>query len=48
MKNLLRNKANYDIVEGFLCALLEDNDLQVLEVLESESNQDNENDKANF
>ena len=47
MKNLLRNKANYDIVEGFLCALLEDNDLQVLEVLESEGNQDDENDKFN-
>jgi predicted transposase/invertase (TIGR01784 family) len=47
MKNLLRNKANYDIVEGFLCALLEDNDLQVLEVLESEGNKENEDDKFN-
>ena len=37
MKNLLRNKANYDIVEGFLCALLENNDLEVIEILESES-----------
>ena len=47
MKNLLRNKANYDIVEGFLCALLENNDLEVIEILESESNQENENDKFN-
>ena len=47
MKNLLRNKANYDIVEGFLCALLEDNDIQVIEILESEGNKKYENDKFN-
>ena len=47
MKYLLRNKANYNIVEGFLCALLNDNSIQVLEILESESNSDNENDKFN-
>lgn len=47
MKNLLRNKANYDIVEGFLCALLEDNSLQVIEILESESNKEDEADKFN-
>ncbi len=47
MKYLLRNKANYDIVEGFLCALLEDNDLKVLEILESDSNKDDESDKFN-
>ncbi len=47
MKHLLRNKANYYIVEGFLCALLNDNDLQVLEVLESEGNKEDENDKFN-
>ena len=47
MKHILRNKANYDIVEGFLCALLEDNDLKVIEILESDSNQDNEADKFN-
>jgi predicted transposase/invertase (TIGR01784 family) len=47
MKNLLRNKANYDIVEGFLSALLEDNELKVIEILESESNKDSMDDKFN-
>ncbi len=47
MKYMLRNKANYDIVEGFLCALLEDNDLKVLEILESESNKEDKDDKFN-
>lgn len=47
MKHLLRNKANFDIVEGFLCALLNDNDIKVIEILESESNQDSDNDKFN-
>ena len=47
MKHLLRNKANYDIVEGFLCALLEDNSLKVIEILESEGNSEDENDKFN-
>jgi len=47
MKHLLRNKANFDIVEGFLCALLEDNDIKVIEILESESNQENKDDKFN-
>jgi hypothetical protein len=47
MKHLLRNKANYDIVEGFLCALLEDNNLKVIEILESESNKEDEDDKFN-
>jgi predicted transposase/invertase (TIGR01784 family) len=47
MKNLLHNKANYDIVEGFLSALLEDNELKVIEVLESESNKEFMEDKFN-
>ncbi len=47
MKHLLRNKSNYDIVEGFLCALLNDNDLTVLNISESESNQEDNNDKFN-
>ena len=47
MKHLLRNKANYDIVEGFLSALLEDNELRVLEILESESNKETTDDKFN-
>lgn len=28
MKTLLRDKANFDILEGFLCALLEDDILR--------------------
>lgn len=47
MKNLLRSKANYDIVEGFLCALLNDDEIKVLNLLESESNQEDETDKFN-
>ena len=47
MKYLLRNKANYDIVEGFLCALLEDNNITVLNISESEGNQENSDDKFN-
>ena len=47
IKHLLRNKANYDIIEGFLCALLNDNNLEVLELIESEGNQNSENDKFN-
>jgi hypothetical protein len=47
MKNILRNKANYDIVEGFLCALLNDDEIKVIDLLESESNQEDESDKFN-
>ncbi len=38
IKNILRDKANFDILEGFLTALLGE-DISVLEILESESNQ---------
>jgi len=37
MKKLLRSKANFDILEGFLSELLKEN-LTILEILESESN----------
>ncbi len=47
MKHLLRDKANYDIVEGFLSALFEDNEIKVIDILESETNQKVENDKFN-
>ena len=47
MKHLLRNKANFYIIEGFLCALLKDNNIKVIEILESESNQNSKNDKFN-
>jgi len=46
LKRLLRSKANYEVLEGFLSELLKD-DLTILEVLESESNRDHALDKAN-
>ncbi|MDI9357210.1 MAG: Rpn family recombination-promoting nuclease/putative transposase [Chitinophagaceae bacterium] len=45
MKTLLRDKANFDILEGFLSALLEDDEIKILSLLESEMNQVDENDK---
>ncbi|NLL37175.1 MAG: hypothetical protein GX256_06600, partial [Fretibacterium sp.] len=39
MKSILRNKANFDILEGFLTSLLEE-DIKVESILESESNKD--------
>lgn len=46
MKKLLRSKANFEILEGFLSELLKQ-DIQVLEILESESNKENNRDKFN-
>ena len=46
MKKLLRSKANFEILEGFLSELIKD-DIQILEVLESESNQEDAQDKSN-
>ena len=46
VKKLLRSKANYDVLEGFLSELLFD-DIKILEVLESESNKEDDNDKFN-
>lgn len=46
LKRLLRSKANFEILEGFLSELLND-DIHILEVLESESNKDGANDKFN-
>ena len=46
VKRLLRSKANFEVLEGFLSELLFD-DIKILEVLESESNKDNEADKYN-
>ncbi len=45
-KKLLRDKANFDILEGFLSELLKQ-DIKIEGLLESESNQDDENDKFN-
>ncbi len=46
IKRLLRNKANFDILEGFLSELLMF-DVTIQEILESESNQEAESDKFN-
>lgn len=46
MKYLLRDKANFDILEGFLTALLQE-DITILELLESESNASSTNTKFN-
>jgi len=45
MKTLLRDKSNFDILEGFLSALLEDDGIKIINILESETNQKDENDK---
>jgi predicted transposase/invertase (TIGR01784 family) len=46
IKKLLRSKANFGILEGFLSELL-NTDITILQVLESESNQEYEKDKYN-
>ena len=44
MKRLLRSKANFEILEGFLSELLNE-DIVILEILESESNKESNSDK---
>ena len=46
IKYILRDKKNFDILEGFLSTLL-DKDIKILEILESESNQEEETIKFN-
>jgi predicted transposase/invertase (TIGR01784 family) len=46
MKKMLRHKANFDILEGFLSELLGD-EVKIKQVLESESNKETEDDKFN-
>ena len=46
VKKLLRNKANFVVLEGFLSELLFD-DIKIQKILESERNQETENDKYN-
>ena len=46
MKKILRQKANFGILEGFLSELLKF-DVKIEEILESEANQETENDKFN-
>ncbi|RHJ86447.1 Rpn family recombination-promoting nuclease/putative transposase [Parabacteroides sp. AM08-6] len=45
-KRLLRNKANFGVLEGFLMVLIGE-EIRIIEILESESNQANETDKFN-
>jgi predicted transposase/invertase (TIGR01784 family) len=49
IKNLLRNKADFEILEGFLCELLKDDIkiLKVLDILESEGGKKDQLDKFN-
>lgn len=46
IKNILRDKANFVILEGFISELLKQT-IKILEILESESNQENQQDKFN-
>ena len=46
IKKLLRNKANFDILEGFLSELLGEN-IKIRQILDSESNKETEDDKHN-
>ena len=46
IKNLLRNKANFDILEGFLSELLQTK-VTIETLLESESNRHDKNDRSN-
>jgi len=46
IKRLLRQKANFNILEGFLSELLKD-DISILEIIDTESNQETETDKYN-
>src|SRR3990167_8979274 len=46
LKRLLRNKANYKVLEGFMSELLNE-DIIIINIIESESNQETEDDKFN-
>lgn len=46
IKKILRSKANFGILEGFLSELLF-TDIKIIEILESESDQENKNNKYN-
>ena len=46
MKRLLRNKANYGVLEGFLSTLF-DQKVRINRILESESNRESEYEKSN-
>ena len=46
IKKLLRHKANFDILEGFLSELLNE-EIKIKQILDSESNKETEDDKHN-
>ena len=46
LKRLLRDKANFDVLEGFLTTLL-NQEIKIVRLLESESNKDRDNAKSN-
>ena len=46
MKHMLRDKANFGILEGFISVLLNE-EVKIVELLESEANQDSDSDKFN-
>jgi hypothetical protein len=46
MKKMLRHKANFDILEGFLSELLGE-EVLIKQILESEGNKEEEDDKFN-
>ena len=46
IKRLLRNKANFGVLEGLLTVLL-GRKIRIIDILESEGNQQDENDKFN-
>ena len=46
IKKLLRDKANFVVLEGFLTVVL-NQQIKIVEILESESNQEEESDKFN-
>ena len=46
LKRLLRNKANFGVLEGFLSELLRQN-ITITNILESEGNQEHDKDKYN-
>ncbi|MBF0125024.1 MAG: PD-(D/E)XK nuclease family transposase, partial [Magnetococcales bacterium] len=46
LKRLLRSKANFEILEGFLSELLYD-EVRIIEVLEAESNKESSRDQYN-
>ena len=46
MKHMLRDKSNFEILEGFISVLLGE-DVKIEEILESEGNQESDDDKFN-